>query len=122
MISLWLKLAMLIGRPDLYVHKSSQGQQNQRDPSKFLPGPKGSIKSMLLADDHSHARFRGFFSPAFSTKALDEQKNIVKNYVDLLIQGLTVSSKEGPQNLMAWLNWTSFDVCVVLRFDLMVGR
>ncbi|KAK4508554.1 hypothetical protein PRZ48_002293 [Zasmidium cellare] len=101
---------------DLYVHKSSTGQQNPRDPSKFLPAPKGGINSMLLADDQSHARFRSFLSPAFSTKAMDEQRDLVNGYVTLLIKGLAESTKEGPQDLMAWLNWTSFDIIGDLCF------
>lgn len=43
---------------------------------------------------------------------MDEQRDIVRGYVDLLIKGVAASAKEGLQDMVAWLNWTSFDVSI----------
>lgn len=65
---------------------------------------------MLLADDQNHARYRSFLAPTFSTKAIGGQSDLVKGYVDLLVQGLAAIARDSPQNMVAWLNWTLFDV------------
>jgi cytochrome P450 len=64
--------------------------------------------SIIIAGDADHARIRRHFSHAFSHRALEEQQEIVKEHVDLLIERLR--ERDGQEvDMVAWYNWTTFD-------------
>lgn len=56
----------------------------------------GRAASIIDGDYKDHSRFRKSLSHAFSEKALRSQENIMKHYIDLLVQKLKVvaSSKD----------------------------
>lgn len=64
------------------------------------PNPNGA-KNIITGNDETHSRFRKLLSHAFSAKALEEQEDFIKGYVDLLIKRLHEKCAE-PQNMMAW--------------------
>ncbi len=100
---------------DIYGQRKGLGQL-PKDPSLFSPPPDGIPAGIINADDSTHSRYRRLLAHAFSTKALEEQQPLISSYVDLLIQRLTENAPRGPQNMVAWYNWTTFDLIGDLAF------
>lgn len=52
--------------------------------------------------------------PAFSTRALKEQENLIRGYVDLLLRQLArrVESGDSVVDMKDYYNWTTFDIIV----------
>jgi len=99
---------------DIYGFRPGQ-LQNPKD-QRALPAPhKGQAVSVIRADDADHSRQRRLLSHAFSAKALEEQQPLIMFYVDLLIRRLRENAAQ-PQNMVAWYNWTTFDVIGDLTF------
>ena len=84
------------------------------------PTPEGMPADIVRADDTTHSRYRRLLSHAFSAKALEEQHSLIMSYVNLLIRGLHENSSK-PQDLVAWYNWTTFDVISDLSFGKSFG-
>lgn len=80
-----------------------------------LPLPEDNYTSIIASNDADHARMRRLLSHAFSPKALEDQEGFIGEYVDLLIKRLHEHS-EKPQDMMAWFNWTTFDLIGDLAF------
>lgn len=76
---------------------------------KFYPKAPSGADNILAARDIDHSRMRRYISHAFSTKALEEQQYILKEYIDVLIQRLSEQSGQ-EVDLVAWYNWTTFDI------------
>jgi cytochrome P450 len=76
----------------------------QRSPSIDL----NSI--VTVKDDADHSRYRRLLSHAFSDKALREQEPLIKQYVDLFISRLHENAKNGPQDMLSWYNFVTFDI------------
>ncbi|KAG9237249.1 cytochrome P450 [Amylocarpus encephaloides] len=81
-----------------------------KDPIAYptMAGRKPSILTVLGDDDHS--RYRRLLSHAFSDKALQEQAPLIKKYIDLLMKRLHENSEKGPQDLVKWFNFVTFDI------------
>jgi cytochrome P450 len=79
------------------------------------PMPEGEPPDIIHGDDAVHSRYRRLLSHAFSAKALEEQHLVIMSYVNLLIQRLYENVAE-PQDLVAWYNWTTFDLIGDLAF------
>ena len=98
---------------DVYGHR--QGHvPNQKDLSQFPPTPPGAVKGIMTSDNSQHGRFRRLLSHAFSARALEEQEGLVTQYVHQLIAGLKENASKGAQDMVAWFNWTTFDVMLQL--------
>ncbi|KAL8948520.1 MAG: hypothetical protein Q9222_005301 [Ikaeria aurantiellina] len=69
--------------------------------------------NILVANQANHARIRKLFAHAFSDGALLEQEPILTHYFDLLVAQLK-RQIDGPANgrvnMMAWYNFTTFDI------------
>ena len=75
--------------------------------------------SIFNADHANHMRIRKALSHAFSERALREQEDAIKGYVDLLIEKLMDASTAGiPVDMVKWYNFTTFD----LIGDLALGK
>jgi cytochrome P450 len=99
---------------DIYGFRPGQ-TQNPKDQS-VLPAPhKGQAVSITRANDADHNRQRRLLLHAFSAKALEEQQPLIMFYVDLLIRRLRENAAQ-PQNMVAWYNWTTFDIIGDLTF------
>lgn len=70
---------------------------------------KNRSRSILNSDREDHARMRRLVSHAFSERALRDQEGYLKLYVDKLMNRLRKASMEGPQDIVTWYNWTTFD-------------
>ena len=99
---------------DIYASKAGRSQ-NPKDPAALPPPHEGQATNMFMANDADHTRHRRLMSHAFSTKGLEEQQPVIASYVDLLIQRLRENAAH-PQNMVAWYNWTTFDIVGDLAF------
>ncbi|KAK0344296.1 hypothetical protein LTR94_014996 [Friedmanniomyces endolithicus] len=103
---------------DIYGFRTGKlrGHLNmQKDPTWYVK-PSNGVPSILLANDADHARGRRTLAHAFSEKALAEQEPVVQDYVDQLVSRLKeVTSKSAePVDMVAWYNWTTFDIISAL--------
>ena len=81
----------------------------------IMPSFSGAY-SIINAPQHHHARLRRAIAPAFSQKALKEQEHMLQNYVDQLMFRLKETCGEGPQDLMSWYNYCTFDMMGDMSF------
>ncbi|KAK0366314.1 hypothetical protein LTR59_001306 [Friedmanniomyces endolithicus] len=103
---------------DIYGFRTGKlkGHLNmQKDPAWYVK-PSNGVPSILLANDADHTRGRRILAHAFSEKALAEQEPVVQDYVDQLVSRLKeVTSKSSePVDMVAWYNWTTFDIISAL--------
>lgn len=101
---------------DILINKSGRDQL-QKDPELFFKSPNGAYSILSTPSDADHSRYRRLLSNGFSERAIRDQKAVLETYVDLLMQGLRQHAKDGPQDMVAWFNWTTFDVIGELTFD-----
>lgn len=80
----------------------------------YGPDAAGEPAGIIRADNTSHARQRRLVSHAFSDRALKDQEPLLKGYVELLIEKLTEAAAKGEANMVAWYNFTTFDVSLML--------
>ena len=93
-----------------------QGHEELPKDHMSLPLPPNKVYGILSANKVNHARFRRLLSHAFSDKGLREQEPRIRHYVDLLIRRLHEYAGQGPQNMVNWYNWTTFDLIGDLAF------
>lgn len=91
--------------------------QLQKDPEIYSRDPNGFHSILSVPSDTEHGRYRRLLSHGFSEKAIREQESVIQKYVDLLIQRLQKRAGAGPQDMVAWFNWTTFDIIGDLTFD-----
>ncbi|KAJ2981176.1 hypothetical protein NQ176_g2184 [Zarea fungicola] len=103
---------------DILTKKPSRGQL-MKDPYAYNSLVRNGVHSILTApSDTEHSRYRRLLSHGFSEKALKEQEPLLLRYVDLLIYKLQERAKDGtPQDMVAWYNWTTFDLTGSLTFN-----
>lgn len=85
---------------DVYGHRATAFTKNI-----FFYGQDihGSPPGILRADNAAHARQRKMISHAFSDKALQDQEQLLKSYVSLLIDKLKdVAVSELETNIVEW--------------------
>lgn len=71
--------------------------------------------SIFLAPPGEHARQRKAMAPAFSDKSLTGQEQLIRVYVDLLIQRLHETSGQ-VTDAVRWFNMVAFDLIADLAF------
>ncbi|EPE08411.1 cytochrome p450 monooxygenase [Ophiostoma piceae UAMH 11346] len=102
---------------DIYGHRQGH-QQFHKDPIHVgsiqdIPGST----TLTMSDDVNHTRQRRTLAHAFSQKALLEQESIIRGYVDLFVEKLTVFATSGERvNMCDWLNFTTFDIIGDMAF------
>jgi cytochrome P450 len=90
---------------DIYGHR--QGMKNMhKDPIHVgSVDPIPGVATLTMADDANHARQRRALAYSFSQKALLEQEDIVRSYVDTCIEKLgKKADNETAFNLVDWLS------------------
>ncbi|KAI3542082.1 cytochrome P450 [Colletotrichum abscissum] len=99
---------------DLHGHLKNGTGDHGRDPV----ATQDSRHGIIGANREDHSRFRRALSHGFSAQSMLEQEPIVKKYVDLLFQRLHEKCAGGAEalNMVAWYNWTTFDVIGDLAF------
>lgn len=100
---------------DIYAHRQGKEEMAKQRKS-YLEHPGGD--HIILANRENHSRFRRTLSHAFSDSSMREQEPLIKRYVDLLIRRLGEISNDGqtPLNIVAWYNFTTFDLIGDLTF------
>ncbi|KAF2827792.1 monooxygenase [Ophiobolus disseminans] len=97
---------------DIYSHRKDE---MPKDPIFRLHTPTGA-QNILVADRQTHTRQRRLLSHAFSESALREQEPILQLYAKKLLDRLSVQSKRGPVDMVAWLTFASFDLIGHMSF------
>ena len=69
-----------------------------------------------MSEYEDHARQRKAFSHAFSEQGLRAQEPKIKSHIDLFNSGLRRGAKNGPQDLVKWYTWITFDIIGDLSF------
>ncbi|KAF2158976.1 hypothetical protein M409DRAFT_38012 [Zasmidium cellare ATCC 36951] len=88
-------------------------QENPKAPWYLSPSSKDIIGA--LHDDHT--RMRRLMAGGFSTAAMQQQQQIIKSYVDLLIGRLHISAAQDDLiDIHAWYNYCTFDIIGDLTF------
>ncbi|KAF4627434.1 hypothetical protein G7Y89_g10724 [Cudoniella acicularis] len=81
-----------------------------KDPNAYTTPPGGVHSILTVRSDADHSRYRRLLAHSFSEKSLQEQAPLIKTYVDLLIYRLHSCAADGPQNMLKWFNYVSFDI------------
>ena len=69
------------------------------------------VENIINAESEvDHARMRRVVAHGFSEKALREQESLILEYVDLFIRSLQEAAEEGPQNMVSWYEFVTFDI------------
>ncbi|KAL8714008.1 MAG: hypothetical protein Q9220_002154 [cf. Caloplaca sp. 1 TL-2023] len=96
-------------RIDIYGLKTDRTELG-KDPAYY---DNGGATNIVVASQANHARIRKLFAHAFSDGALLEQEPILAHYFDLLVARLKrqINGDAGGRvNIMAWYNFTTFDI------------
>lgn len=106
---------------DIYGHRLSNKRSFAKD-RRLYAVPVNGTTSILSSDDASHARQRRVLSHAFSDKALKEEEPLFKRWASLLVEKLeTLSFSNAPIDLVAYFNYTTFDIMADLTFSESLG-
>jgi averantin hydroxylase len=100
---------------DIYGHR--QGHDEFAKDRMGQQRTVNGVANIVDANRADHSRYRRLLSHAFSDKGLRKQEPIITHYVDLLIRRLYEYADQGPQNILDWYNWTTFDLTGDLTFS-----
>ncbi|KAI4720850.1 cytochrome P450 [Aureobasidium sp. EXF-10727] len=102
---------------EIYGHRLS-GKRSFAKDRRLYAIPVNGTTSILSSDDANHARQRRVLSHAFSDKALKEEEPLFKRWASLLVEKLEVLSRiDAPVDLVAYFNYTTFDIMADLTFS-----
>lgn len=105
---------------DIYGHKSSKQKASIKDPSVYGPEMNGHYSLISIKDDAEHNRVRRIFNHAFSDKALRDQEDLFRIYVDKLIRNV-YNTEGGAFDAVKAYNCTTFDIMAELTFGESLG-
>ncbi|KAK1963763.1 cytochrome P450 [Colletotrichum sublineola] len=99
---------------EIMGHRAGRYEENEKDPDVV----DERHNQILSARRQDHARYRRILSHSFSARSLQEQQPIIMTYIDLLIKRLRALAGPGrpPVNMVAWYNFTTFDIIGDLAF------
>lgn len=99
---------------DIFGHRKSNQGEHIKDPV-FTAPLKGNI---IGADRDDHRRFRRILSHGFSAQTMFDQQPLINTYIDLFIKRLHEKCEGGskPVDMVAWYNYTTFDIIGDLAF------
>ena len=106
--------------PNLLSYSSAQAWRDIYGASNDLPkmvfGDLGiNPDSVFLAPKGEHGRQRRVMAPAFTEKSIAKQEQLIRVYIDLLVQRLRETDGL-PTNAVRWFNLTTFDLIGDLTF------
>lgn len=111
----------------IYGHATVDKKATEKDP-RFYGQSFNRAPDIIRAAGPDHSRFRRNFSHAFSEKALRDQQELIRHYVDMLIDRLHRTVKNDPNgklDIVRLYNLTTFDIMGDLTFgsplDLLAG-
>lgn len=102
---------------DIMGHRGAGEDELEKWESFYRP-IKQSPTDIVSAGRDEHALLRRQLAHGFSDRSMREQQPIIKKYIDQLIRRLHENCAGGEKavNLMAWYNFTTFDVIGDLAF------
>ncbi|GME38957.1 putative cytochrome p450 protein [Neofusicoccum parvum] len=112
---------------EIYGHKTANRKANPKD-TRFLKGEANGFNSLLTEpDDTEHGAQRRIFAHAFSDRALGQQEDLIKRYVDDLIQLMFRAISKDPSgtaelDAVRLYNFTTFDIMGDLTFSEPLGN
>lgn len=73
---------------------------------------------IIFSDREDHRRFRRILAHGFSAQAMSDQQPLIMKYVNQLIVELRdrASKRQMPVDMVAWYNFTTFDIIADLTF------
>ena len=101
---------------ELYVERPG-ATELRKDPQVYTVSLNGAYSILNVPNHADHIRYRRLLNPGFSDRAIRDQESVVKLYVDLLMQRLRENANRGSQDMVAWFNWTTFDIIGDLTFN-----
>ncbi|CAI0643456.1 unnamed protein product [Colletotrichum noveboracense] len=101
---------------DIMGHRTSGAPEFEKYQMFYRPVP--TIPSTIVSSGgKEHALLRRSISHGFSERSLRDQQPLIMQYVNLFIQRLHENCAKGePIDLMAWYNFTTFDIIGDLAF------
>ena len=82
-----------------------------------IPSNLGKVPALSTAYTGDHQRMRRGMMAAFSDKAIRGQEASFSYLcIDQIISKLKDKGADGPQNVVAWYNWCTFDIMGDLSF------
>ncbi|OTB20736.1 hypothetical protein K445DRAFT_313217 [Daldinia sp. EC12] len=102
---------------DIYGHRVGGAEEIGKWTAFYTPN-SDLPRNLLTSERTEHGILRRQFSHSFSDKSMREQEELIKGYVELLIDRLNENCDGGkaPLNMRDWYNWTTFDVIGDLGF------
>ncbi|KAI0398145.1 cytochrome p450 monooxygenase [Xylariaceae sp. FL0594] len=101
---------------DIYGHHGGAYEMT-KDDRFYRPMGRQVPDSIVSADREHHGFLRRQLSHGFSERALRDQEPVFRHYVDLLMARLEEFARDGrPADMVAWFNFTTFDVIGNLAF------
>ncbi|OLN97439.1 Isotrichodermin C-15 hydroxylase 5 [Colletotrichum chlorophyti] len=101
---------------DIMGHRT-QGTLEFEKSSRFYRPVPNQPRSVINAKSNDHGLLRRQLSHGFSDRSLRDQQPLIMSYVDKLIRRLHENVSDGkPVDLMAWYNFTTFDIIGDLAF------
>jgi hypothetical protein len=106
--------------------KKIYGQKNPEfskclDGRGIVPPSRMGIRGIATAHQEKHGQLRRAILPAFTERALREQESYLQLYAHKLTSRLSELSQGGPQNMVKWYSFTTFDIVSDLAFGEAAG-
>ncbi|CZR64538.1 related to cytochrome P450 monooxygenase [Phialocephala subalpina] len=112
-----------IGWNDVFGHKKAGEVEFSKDMLFYRPAESGNgvngsgVQDIFTASREDHRRQRRLVAHAFSDSALTEQEDLIKGYIDLLMQRFKENVAKGDAfDIVKWYNYTTFDIIGDLAF------
>ncbi|KAH8880862.1 cytochrome P450 [Thozetella sp. PMI_491] len=99
----------------VFAHKSQDDKVYKKD--HHILRAQAKIPTIANADPENHRRMRRLLAHAFSEKALRNQEDIMKHYIDLLVTKFSLFAQQGEiVDIVRWYNYATFDLIGDLAF------
>jgi cytochrome P450 len=108
---------------DIYGFRKADQLPFDKELRSYGPDPN-DVRSLLTANDETHAYMRRIFAHAFSERALREQEEIFAKHIDTLVAKLHQNARKPDDpavDMVRWLNFTTFDIMGDLTFGESLG-
>ncbi|KAK6193402.1 hypothetical protein LQW54_012497 [Pestalotiopsis sp. IQ-011] len=100
----------------IYGHQNNTAKNFSKDYLSYR-NPKPGQSNIINAVDSDHKRMRRSLAHAFSEKALRNQEDVMRKYLDLFIEKITEkTAKQETLDIVSWYNFTTFDLIGDLAF------
>ncbi|KAF4548523.1 Averantin hydroxylase-like protein [Elsinoe fawcettii] len=90
---------------DIMSHRHGDIEKPSMSHQKLFEAP-----NIIDANQEDHRRFRRVLSHGFSAQAMQDQQPMITKYVNLLMSRLQEASASGAIDMVAWYNFTTFDI------------